>query len=149
MLEHLLRLLGKTEDKSTAPALEPQVAACVLFVEMAAIDGDVADVEDRAIRTALADQLGLSAADVGTLIAEARSQARQSIDLWRFTSRVNEHYSTSEKLDIVEALWRIVYADGRVDDHERHLMHKLTNLLNLEQQQVFERKCRARDSIAS
>lgn len=149
MLEQLLRLLGRTEARADTPAMEPQVAACVLFVEMAAIDGEVADVEDIAIRAVLAEQLGLPADDVAALVQEARAQARKSIDLWRFTRRVNEHYSTSEKLDIVEALWRIVYADGRIDDHERHLMRKLTNLLNLEQQQVFERKCRVRDSIAS
>lgn len=147
MLSLIRRFLGAPEEDAPPPSEhDARIAACALFVELARADGEFSDDETRAILGMLSSEYGLSPADADALLQEARAEASRSIDLWRFTRRINEFYSTDEKLDIAEMLWRVVYADGKLDDHEHYLMGKLTNLLNLEHARVMERKLRARNA---
>jgi uncharacterized tellurite resistance protein B-like protein len=48
---------------------------------------------------------------------------------------------------VAETLWRVIYTDGKVDEHEEYLMRKLTFLLALEHEDMIEAKFSARDSI--
>ena len=63
-----------------------------------------------------------------------------SIDLWQFTNLVNENYSRYEKINIVEMIWKIVYADGKLDKHEDYLVHKLGKLLRLSHKELINAK---------
>jgi uncharacterized tellurite resistance protein B-like protein len=49
-----------------------------------------------------------------------------------------------EKLQIIENVWRIAYADGRLDKHEDYLVHKLATLLRLSHKQLIEAKLKAK-----
>ena len=69
----------------------------------------------------------------------------RSIDLWQFTNLINQNYSTDEKLQIIETMWKIVYADGRLDKHEDYLVHKLSNLLRLTHKQLIDAKLRVKN----
>ena len=74
-------------------------------------------------------------------------ERKESLDLWQFTNLINQSYSREEKLKVAETLWRVIYTDGKVDQHEEYLMRKLTYLLNLEHQDMIEAKFKARDSV--
>ena len=144
MLALISRFFCSPAPDTPPSAHDLRVAACVLLVELARADGDFSAEEVQQILALLQAQHQLSEEEAEALLAEARAQSQESIDLWQFTRRLNDHCSTDEKLDIVEMLWRVVYADGRVDDHEHYLMGKLTRLLNLDHEQVFACKQRAR-----
>ena len=58
----------------------------------------------------------------------------------KFTSRINENYSSEEKIRIVEIIWKIAYADGILDKHEDYLVHKLANLFRLTHKQLINVK---------
>ena len=80
------------------------------------------------------------------LAAEAREELRESKDLWKFTNAINQHYEREEKIRVVELLWQIVYADGKLDRHENYLMHKLGRLLNLKHSQLIDAKLKVLES---
>lgn len=119
---------------------DARVATCALFLEMAKIDETFSHDELAKILTILEDTYGLSAADADDLVAAAEQELRGSIDYWHFARLINENYSTAEKIDIIEMLWRIVYVDGKLDKYENHLMHKLANILRLSHEQLIEAK---------
>ena len=48
--------------------------------------------------------------------------------------------SPAEKRQIIEEVWRVIYADGALDAHEDYLVHKLAKLLNLNHPQLIEAK---------
>ena len=73
-------------------------------------------------------------------MAEAELELAESVDLWQFARLINENYSNDEKIEIIETLWRVVYVDGKMDEHEHYLMGKLKNLLRLSQDQLIEAK---------
>ncbi|MCP4642028.1 MAG: hypothetical protein GY851_16415, partial [bacterium] len=41
---------------------------------------------------------------------------------------------------IIEEVWRVIFADGRLDGHEDYLVHKLARLLNLNHPQLIAAK---------
>ncbi|MGD8739648.1 MAG: TerB family tellurite resistance protein [Desulfobacterales bacterium] len=117
-----------------------RVATCALFVELARIDEKFTQEEMNTIVSILKERYGLSPEHADALIAEAERQLEKSVDLWHFSNLINKNYSTEEKIEIIETLWRIVYVDGKMDQYEHYLMNKLQNLLRLSHDQLIAAK---------
>jgi len=84
--------------------------------------------------------------DSKALLALAESQAKEATGLHGFTSLINKHWSEQQRLTLVEQMWRVVYADGRLDDHELHLMRKIQRLLHIPQKDFVAAKLRHKPS---
>lgn len=117
-----------------------RVATCALFLEMARIDESFTPEEMETLIGILKNRYGLTTAHADALIAEADKELEKSVDLWQFAGLINENYSNTEKIEILETLWRIVFVDGKMDKYENYLMHKLQNLLRLSHHQLIETK---------
>ncbi len=148
MLDIVKRFFGKT-GADGAGASRPhserdvRVATCALFLEMGRIDEKFTPAELDTVIGILKEKYGLSPEHAGALLAEAEKNLKESIDYWHFTNLINENYSTEEKLEIMEMLWRIVFVDGRMDKYENYLMHKLATLLRLSNEQLIGAKLKA------
>ena len=116
------------------------IATCALLLEMANIDGKFSDSERQNIISALKKEYHLSGEEISELIEASDEELKGSIDLWQFTNLINQNYSLEEKIRIIETVWKVAYADGRLDQHEDYLVHKLANLLRLSHKQLIEAK---------
>jgi uncharacterized tellurite resistance protein B-like protein len=117
-----------------------RVATCALLLEMAHIDDEFTDSEREDIILILKKNYSLPDEDITALIKATEEEMRESIDLWRFTTLINKNYSVEEKIQVIEMVWQIAYADGRLGKHEDYLVHKLANLLRLDHKQLIEAK---------
>jgi uncharacterized tellurite resistance protein B-like protein len=130
------------DDSHRHPHHDVHLATYVVFLEMAHIDNEFSDTERKNILAAFQDEYGLSREDVVDLKKASREMRDESLDVWKFTNVINQHYSREEKSRIVELLWRLVYADGKMDEHENYFMHKLSKLLNLTHRDLIDAKLR-------
>ncbi len=130
------------EEKETAA----RVAAAALLFEAAMSDYQLDDVERQTIKDLIAEQFNLDRADAMTLIALAESQAKEATGLHGFTTLINQNWSETERVNLMEKMWRVVYADGRLDDHELHLMRKIQRLLHIPQVDYVAGKLRNKPS---
>ncbi len=121
------------------------VATAALLLEMMRMDASVTADETAAVTAALQRQFGLDASEVETLLALAAEEARQATDYFQFTSLINRHFSAEQKLEVVETLWLVAFADGHLDAHEQHFMSKIADLLYVPRSSYIEAKLRARD----
>jgi uncharacterized tellurite resistance protein B-like protein len=121
---------------------EVHLAACAVFLEVARIDNEFDERERQHILRVFEDEYGLSSEDVVELGKASEAELARSLDLWTFTNVINEHYSDDEKARLVELLWRVVYADGKMDEHENYFMHKLSRLLRLTHRDLIDAKLR-------
>jgi len=137
--------MAEDEEKATH---DIRVATCALFLEMSQIDGKFSASEREHIISVLTNDYGLSDDVAAALLEAAHEKLDESIDLWRFTNLINENYSREEKRRIIEIVWRIAYADGRLEKHEDYLVHKLANLLRLTQGELIEAKLKAKKNGA-
>ena len=135
----------KTEIKEEDRAERIQVATCALLLEVANSDDEFSDIERDNIVQILERDFELSDEYAKELMELSDKEREESIDLWQFTNLVNEHYSIEEKIKIIEMVWKVIYADGKLDKYEDHLAHKLSNLLKLTHKQLIDAKLKVRD----
>lgn len=141
MIEALKRFFRPpVEEDGGETGHDVRVAACALLVEIGRIDGKMNPAELATIVEGMRSHYGLDRSQAAALVAEAEDELTRSIDYWQFARLINEHYTVDAKIAIVEIMWSVVFVDGRLNMHEDHLMHKLSNLLRLSHPQLMDVK---------
>ncbi len=142
-------LMQNSREEHHIPSEEDelQLATCMLLLETAQADGKIQPQEELQIQTVIRKRFSLSEAESNKLIEQARKLQTESLDIYPVATLINRHWSTEEKCRLLENIWQIVYADGILDQHEDHLMHKLGTLLHLSHRQLIDAKLQAKKSI--
>lgn len=138
------RLATKESSDKNESADRIPLATCALLLEMAYADSEFSDMEEKKITAILKQEFSLSENDAEELIKLSNLERKQSLDLWQFTNLINHSYTKEEKQKVLETLWRVIYADGKVDKYEEYLMRRLSNLLNMDHRDMIEAKFKAR-----
>ena len=110
---------------------ETQVAAVALLVEAAVMDGDFDDDERRTIARILGRQFGLEAAAVEDLIRAGEQAVERSNQLYAFTSVVKKGFDFEQRIEMIEMLWEVAYADGELHDFEASLVRRVSGLIHV------------------
>jgi uncharacterized tellurite resistance protein B-like protein len=76
------------------------------------------------------------------LIEAATAADREAIDLYRFTSLLNRSLDEAGRLRIVEMMWEIVYADGKVNEFEDNVIWRAADLLGISSRDRIEMRRR-------
>jgi len=109
-----------------------QVAACALLLELAHADDEFSPEERRHIESTLQRHFGLDEASGAELLRLAAAARAESLDHFQFTRLVAAEYSLAQKMVLAEVMWGVILADGRLSDHETHLVRKMASLMQLE-----------------
>lgn len=147
MLTRIQRIFQADRQQQATPAdieLKKRVAACALLLEAAYADDDCSPEEMARIVDMVKARFALSPEYATELLELADRERQKSADLFSFTNDLNRLLSREEKLAVIEDLWRIIFADGRLESHEDHLAHKLANLLRLSHQDLIAAKLAAK-----
>ena len=150
MIDLVKKFFGKRsyDDSSNQRRQRPhdiRIATCALLLEMSNIDGEFSALERENIISILKRDFDLSDEHAKKLLEASNKELKGSIDLWQFTNLINQNYSIKEKIRVVETVWDIVYADGKLDKHEDYLVHKLATLLRLTHKQLIEAKLKVKN----
>lgn len=130
-LKALFEGVGERPDGvSGAPGHdELEVAAAALLVEAALMDGRFGANERADVNALLRTRFGLDARDADLLILEAEKAVAETNQLYAFTRIVKDRYGPADRLRMIEMLWEVVYADGKLHDFEANLVRRVAGLL--------------------
>jgi uncharacterized tellurite resistance protein B-like protein len=145
MLNRILDLFApqtRPGDADASPEERVRLATCVLLLEVAGSDDEFSPAECGRVIGILRDRFDLPQEDAEELVQVAQERRAESYDLFRFTTQINENCGKDEKKRIIEEVWRVIYADGRLDGHEDYMVHKMARLLNLNHPELIEAKLR-------
>lgn len=140
LLERLKQAIQPEPGFERDPVKAQRIAAAVLMLEMAHADNNHDPQEYDVIRRQLQNHFALDADEVEELIAEAAPRAEESVSLYRYLKTLNDGLDVAEKRGVLEMLWRVAYADDRLDAHEEHLLRELAELLYLPHEQFLKAK---------
>jgi uncharacterized tellurite resistance protein B-like protein len=116
-----------------ASDIEPlHLAACALLLEIAYADGEFSADERAHLEDVLERHFSLPAETGQKLLDLAEKERQNSIDLFRFTSQLQQGYDIGQKMVLAEIMWGVVLADGEIAEHEQYLTRKISNLLDLQ-----------------
>jgi len=109
-----------------------------LLIHAAKIDEHYTKEEEEIIKDTLI-QLGSNTDSINHVIEKAKSMEENSNQILDFTREV-KNLEESEKIKIVEALWRIIYSNKDADMYETNLMRRLAGLLYIDNQAMGDIK---------
>ena len=125
-----LTQLGASAGKKGNDRDELGMTLAVLMLEVAKSDFEESEDEIQTMTAWLENQdLGLTSENVSQLLDSARNEQAGSAGLFEYTRRACERMSMEERVQLVEQLWRIAYADGVIDKYEEAAIRKASELL--------------------
>ena len=150
MLERLKQLFQPEAARPSGPRRfdELQLAAAALMVEAATMDSRF-DARERArISQLLRDRFALGAEDAADLVDAAERTAAESVEWHGFTRAINDGFDGAERVQLIEMLWEVVYADGELHDYEASLLRRITGLLYVSDRESGEARKRVLARLA-
>ena len=122
-----------------------ELATAVLMIEISLADDHIQDEERNIIKTALSDHLKLSEKEINELIGLAENEVNHAVSLYEFTRLLNDALSMSDKINIIESLWHVAYADAVLDKYEEYYIRKIADLLYISHSDYIQTKLKAAD----
>ncbi|MDP1670922.1 MAG: TerB family tellurite resistance protein [Alphaproteobacteria bacterium] len=108
---------------------EKHIAAIALLLEAATLDGHFGELEQAAIRRIAASRFELNEDEVTTLFDLARQRHDSTNQMFAFTHQIKQSYTPEDRVEVMEMLWEVVYADGVLHDYEANLMRRIGGLI--------------------
>jgi uncharacterized tellurite resistance protein B-like protein len=138
MLAALKQFLNELTDGDKSPAgfddNDYRLAAAALLIHVASVDGSMSAAERARLHAVLMQRFGLDDAAADVLVQDATEVEREAVDLYRFTSLLSRSLDEEGRCRIVEMMWQVVYADGRVSEFEDNLIWRAADLLGVSRQ---------------
>ena len=131
-------------DRSPAVPVEQQLnlAAAALMIEMILQDDQIDESEVVAVKSTLTKQFNLSVAEAQNLYELAEAEKHQATDYHQFTSLIAEHYTQPQKIQLIESLWRVAFADNVLDKYEEHMVRKISDLIHVSHKDFIQARHR-------
>ena len=109
-----------------------------LLIHVAKIDENYDDKEKEIIKKTLIE-LGAASSNIDKLISDASVIEENSNQILNFTREV-KNAPESDKVRIIESLWKIIYSDDNADMYETNLMRRLAGLLYIDNKTMGDLK---------
>jgi len=121
-------------------SFEIELTAAVLAYEIARSDGEISKDE----LLVLMEEIESISAKVGKdkfeILKIIEIYSKDSISFHEFIEDINNYYSKEEKLSLLEYMWKISYADGKLDVDEERLVRRVANLIRIKDVEVLKLK---------
>jgi len=132
MMERVLDFLtGRATPALSESADALAMAVAALLIEAARMD-DAFDAAERAtIERLLAQRFALAPAEVQALVAEAERAVRDSTQFFPFTQEICRRLEPEARVQIIEMLWEVAYADGVLAPEEDALLRRVAGLIHV------------------
>ena len=121
-----------------------RMATAVLMIDVARADHVFEDSEFDRVLKLVETHFDLSPEQAAELVNDADLKAEDLVSLHEFTQLLHHNLGEAEKARIVDLLWQIAYADGRLDKYEDSLVLKISDLLYVSRGLVMRLKHDAR-----
>lgn len=119
-----------------------RIAVAALLVHLVAIDGEITADERRVLREVLAEQYDLTSEDTEALVKLAKERDAEAVDLYGFTSVLKRVLDEDGRKQVVEMMWEMGFADGRISEFEDNTVWRVAELLGVSSRERIEIKKR-------
>jgi uncharacterized tellurite resistance protein B-like protein len=134
---------GKEKDTMSDDKSYSNIAA--LLIHVAKIDKNYEDKEKEIIKKTLVE-LGAASSKIDKLISDALVIEENSNQILNFTREV-KNAPESNKIRIIESLWKIIYSDDNADMYETNLMRRLSGLLYIDAKTMGDLKEKVKNEL--
>ena len=121
-------------------SFEIELTAAVLAYEIARSDGEVSKDELSVLMEeieSISEKVGKDKFEILKII---EIYSKNSISFHEFIEDINNNYSKEEKHSLLKFMWKIAYADGKLDVDEERLVRRVADLIRIKDIEVLKLK---------
>jgi uncharacterized tellurite resistance protein B-like protein len=126
-----------------------RLAAAALLVETARADFIEDTAELTKLTQLLTTSLQLEQDEIHELVITAGQHVQAATSLYEFTRVINAHCDAAQKLQLINAMWLVAYADGNLDKYEEHLIRQIAELTYVTHRDYIQCKLSAQSESAT
>ena len=138
---------GKSTKRSSLPEHDIRLASAALLIETAKSDFQFDQIEQDKLKEILKRVYGLKTEHLNELVRQAKGQVEHAVSLDQFSKVLDENLSPTQKVDFLQQLWEVAFADGHIDKYEEYLIRKLADLLHVPHKGYITAKLRAENKV--
>ena len=131
---------GEDEGDNSAREHALRMATAVLMIDVARADYVFDEDEFDHVLRLCESQFHLTPEEAAELVNAANEKAEDLVSVHEFTQVLHKNLDERDKARIIESLWRIAYADGRLDKYEDSLVLRISDLLYVNRALVMRLK---------
>tara|TARA_B100000886_G_scaffold179324_1_gene122914 strand:- start:1118 stop:1549 length:432 start_codon:yes stop_codon:yes gene_type:complete len=135
----------KKVDENQNQNFEIELTAAVLAYEIARSDGEISDDELSLLMyeiEKISQKVGKDATEILNIV---ETYSKDSVSFHDFIEDINKNYSKDEKISLLDFMWKIAYADGKLDVDEERLVRRVADLIKIKDIEVLKLKSNAKN----
>lgn len=136
-------LFQDNTETNTSSKNTIELTSAALMIEISLADDHIHEEERRVIKNILSDTFNLNQNEIDQLIKLAEEEVDHAVSLYEFTRLLNDSLSREEKINIIENLWQVAYADSVIDKYEEYYIRKVADLLYISHSDYIKSKLNA------
>ena len=121
-----------------------ELAGAALMVELMQSDHQLDQRESAEFIKVLEETFLLDPGDIDEIVNMAHEQASQATSLYEFTRLINDNYAYKDKVQLIQNLWRLAFADDELDKYEEGLIRRIADLIHVSHGDFIQAKHRVR-----
>ena len=130
----------KSETQEQSSHFEIELTASVLAYEIARSDGEIDDNELEVLMEEIKVISNKVNKDEDEILEIIEKYSKDSVSFYEFVEDINNDYTKDEKLSLLKFMWKIAYADGKLDVDEERLIRRLADLIKIKDMDVLKLK---------
>jgi len=121
-------------------SFEIELTASVLAYEIARIDGEISNEELSLLIEEIKKISKKVNKNFNEILKIVEIYSKDSVSFYEFVEDINKNYDKEEKLSLLNFMWKIAYADGKLDVDEEKLIRRLADLIKIKDIDVLKLK---------
>ena len=130
----------KLETQEKSSDFEIELTASVLAYEIARSDGEIDENELNVLMEEIKIISKKVDKDETEILEIIEKYSKDSVSFYEFVEDINNDYTKDEKLSLLKFMWKIAYADGKLDVDEERLIRRLADLIKIKDMDVLKLK---------
>ena len=123
--------IAESEEDRPFTTDDYRLSVAAILVHLVAVDGVITQDERMRLRQVLADHYDLKPEETETLVKEAKRRDEDAVDLYGFTSVLKRMLDEAGRRGVVEMMWEMVFADGKISEFEDNMVWRVAELLGI------------------
>lgn len=137
---------SKIEDLEE-PLFEIELTAAVLAYEIARIDGNISQDELNILMEEIKNISKKVEKDESQILKIIEIYSNDSVSFYEFVEDINKNYSKEQKLSLLNFMWRVAFADGKIEVDEERLIRRLADMIKIKDIEVLKLKNNSKSNI--
>ena len=125
-----------------------ELASAALMFELMRTDARIDEREKQTLTLVLSETFELGKDSLEELLRMAETAATEATSLFEFTSLINESYSYDQRVQLVENLWKVAFADLKLDRYEEHMIRNVSDLIYVRHSDFIRTKLKVKESLS-